>query len=216
MKAEVKRYSFKEEVFNALSHGLGIVFGVVALTILLYFSIKKNDLNGIVGFSIYGGSLIFMYLSSTLYHSIPFHKVKKILRVFDHSSIFIFIAGTFTPIALITLKGRLRFLSLGLMWGFAILGIIFKIITYKKIDKYKLLSLGFYIGMGWVVIFILKPIIKFTSIKFVLYLALGGLIYTAGTYFYSNKKIPYNHGIWHLFVLSGTICHFLGIYKYLL
>ncbi len=211
----LKKYTVKEEIFNSVTHGLGVVFGIVVLGVLLYGAIRKNDVKSIVGFSIYGGSLILMYLFSTLYHSIPKKSIKKILRVFDHSGIFIFIAGTFTPIALLILKGRMRFYSLLFMWVIAIVGIIFKLRTYKNLDKYKILSLALYIGMGWITVFTLKSIINRVGLNFVIYLAIGGIVYTIGTIFYANKKIPYNHGIWHLFVLAGTIIHFAGIYKYL-
>lgn len=210
-----KKYTKKEEIANGVTHGIGIVFGIVVLAILLYISIKKKDVNSIIGFSIYGGCLIFMYLSSTLYHSVAVQKVKSVLRVFDHCSIFLFIAGTYTPIAILTLTGKIRIISLAVMWIIAAGGVVFKIATFNKFDKYKAISLILYIGMGWITVFTLKPIIQETSIKFILWLAGGGLIYTLGTIFYSNKKIPYNHAIWHLFVLAGTVTHFIGIYKYL-
>lgn len=210
-----KKYSKSEEIFNSISHGLGVVFGVVALILLLIVSISKRDVPSIVAFSIYGACIILMYLSSTLYHSITIEKVKRVLRVFDHSSIFLFIAGTYTPIALLALEGRLRLVILIGIWIVAIAGVIFKIVTYNKFDKYKILSLLIYVGMGWLAVIPIKAIINATSMNFFYWILAGGLLYTLGTLFYSNKKIPFNHGIWHIFVLAASITHFLGIFKHL-
>lgn len=210
-----KRYTFKEELANSITHGLGVLFGIVSLIVLLFISIKKQSLVSIIAFSIYGACLILMYLSSTLYHSIPHEKAKQILRVFDHSSIFLFIAGTYTPIALLTMTGRLRVGVLVAMWGIAVSGVLFKIFTFGKFDKFKAVSLGIYIGMGWLTVLTIKPIIQMTSIGFFMWVLAGGLIYTLGTIFYSIKKIPYNHAIWHLFVLAASVAHFVGILIYL-
>lgn len=210
-----KRYTFKEELANSITHGLGVLFGIVSLIVLLFISIKKQSVVSIVAFSIYGACLILMYLSSTLYHSIPNEKAKQILRVFDHSSIFLFIAGTYTPIALLTMTGRLRVGVLVAMWGIAVSGVLFKIFTFGKFDKFKAVSLGIYIGMGWLTVLTIKPIIQMTSIGFFMWVLAGGLIYTLGTIFYSIKKIPYNHAIWHLFVLAASVAHFVGILIYL-
>ncbi len=210
-----RMYTKKEEIFNGITHGLGVLFGIVALVILLIFSIRKENILSIVAFSIYGSCLIIMYLSSTLYHSITNKKAKKILRVFDHSSIYLFIAGSYTPIALLTLKGGLRIGIMIAVWSIAITGVIFKIVTAGKFDRYKALSLIMYIGMGWIALFTIKPIIRMTSISFFLWILGGGLTYTIGTIFYSIKKIPYNHAIWHMFVLGGTVLHFIGIFLHL-
>ncbi|NLL80821.1 MAG: hemolysin III family protein [Tissierellia bacterium] len=211
----LKKYSKKEEVFNGVTHGIGVVFGIVALTLLLYYAIKEKNVSSIVGFSIYGACIILMFLSSTLYHSFTITKVKEILRVFDHSSIFLFIAGTYTPIVLLTLEGRLKIVMLVAIWAIAILGVTFKIFTYGKYDKYKVFSLLLYIGMGWLAVFPIKYIINATDIHFFYWILLGGLLYTVGTIFYTSKKIPYNHAIWHLFVLAASVSQFLGIFFYL-
>ena len=210
-----KNYTKKEEIINGITHGLGVLFGIVALSILLYMAVKKGNIPSIVGFSIYGACIILMFLSSTLYHSITVEKAKKVLRVFDHSSIFLFIAGTYTPIVLLTLKGPLRLGMLIGIWAIAISGVGFKIFTFGKFDKFKALSLILYIGMGWVAILPIKAIINATSIHFFFWILGGGLLYTVGTIFYGVKKIPYNHAIWHLFVLAASVTHFLGIVFYL-
>lgn len=210
-----KRYTKKEEIANGITHGMGVLFGIVALTVLLILSIKKGDIPSIVSFSIYGGCIILMFLSSTLYHSFTIEKVKRVLRVFDHSSIFLFIAGTYTPIALLALKGYLRIFVLIAVWAIALSGVGFKIFTFNKFDKYKVLSLIIYIGMGWTAIIPIKAIINATSINFFYWILAGGLLYTFGTIFYSNKRIPYNHAIWHIFVLAASVTHFVGILMYL-
>lgn len=211
----IKKYNKIEEIFNGITHGIGVVFGIVALTVLLILSIRKGDIPSIVSFSIYGACIILMFLSSTLYHSIPMEKAKSILRVFDHSSIFLFIAGTYTPIVILTLTGGLRIGVLVSVWAIAIAGVVFKIFTYGKFDKYKAVSLILYIGMGWIAAIPVRAIINATSINFFLWILGGGLLYTLGTIFYGFRKIPFNHGIWHLFVLAASIVHFVGIYLYL-
>lgn len=210
-----KKYSKVEEIFNSVTHGTGVIFGIVALTLLLIVAIKSGHVPSIVGFSIYGGCIILMFLSSTLYHSFTIEKIKRVLRVFDHSSIFLFIAGTYTPIALLALEGPLRLMILIGVWVIALAGVIFKIATFGKFDKYKKLSLFIYIAMGWIAIIPIKAIIESASINFFLWILAGGLLYTLGTIFYSSKRIKFNHGIWHIFVLAASVTHFLGIFKYL-
>lgn len=210
-----KKYTLKEEIANGITHGVGVIFGIVSLVVLLMLSIRNGDTVAIVAFSIYGACFILMYLSSTLYHSITNERAKRILRVFDHSSIFLFIAGSYTPIALLTMAGYLRIGILVATWSIAILGIIFKILTYNKFDKFKAVSLIMYIGMGWLAVFTVKPIIEMTSIGFFMWILAGGLLYTMGTIFYSIKRIPYNHAIWHMFVLAASVAHFVGMLIYL-
>ena len=156
-----------------------------------------------------------MYLSSTLYHSITNLKAKKILRVFDHSSIYLFIAGTYTPIALLAMKGYIRIVVLVTVWAIAIFGVIFKITTYSKMDQFKKFSLALYLGMGWIAVFTIRPIIAATSVRFFAWILGGGLMYTLGTIFYSMRELPYNHAIWHIFVLGASIIHFFGILLHL-
>lgn len=210
-----KTYTKKEEIFNGLTHGAGVLFGVIALIVLLNNSIKAGNITATVAFTIYGSCIILMFLSSTLYHSFAKQKIKEILRVFDHSSIFLFIAGTYTPIVLLTLTGAFKWIILIGIWSIALSGVGFKIFTFGKFDQYRALSLILYIGMGWLAIIPLKAIINATSWSFFMYILAGGLLYTLGTIFYGVKKIPYNHGIWHLFVLAASITHFAGIVIYL-
>ena len=211
----MKKHEKAEEIFNCITHGLGVVFGIFGLSILLTMAIKEGNVSSVVSFSIYGVCIIIMFLSSTVYHSITNEKTKGVLRVFDHSSIFIFIAGTYTPIVTLTLTGALRVVLLIGIWVIALSGVIFKIFTYGKFDKYKKVSLALYIGMGWIAILPIKAIINATSISFFYWILGGGVLYTVGTIFYGFRKIPFNHGIWHLFVLGASIVHYVGIYLYL-
>lgn len=206
----------KEELFSSITHGIGVGFGFFVLITLLIPAVKTNDIARIVSFSIYGICIIAMFLSSTVYHWISNEKTKSIVRVFDHSSIFLFIAGTYTPIIMLKLTGSLKLILLIGIWSIALIGVIFKIFTYGKFDKYKAISLILYIGMGWIAIVPLKAIINATSIDFFIWILGGGVLYTLGTIFYGFKKIPFNHGIWHLFVLAASVVHFIGIYLYLI
>ncbi|NMA82545.1 MAG: hemolysin III family protein [Epulopiscium sp.] len=209
-------YSIKEEIINAITHGFGIIASLIGLVILLIYAIMERSTISIVAFSIYGFCSLALYTSSTVYHSIQNEKWKKISRVFDHSSIFLLIAGTYTPVALLTMTGYWRIGILASVWVIAILGIGFKIITFPNFDKHKVFSLSLYILMGWIVIVALRPMLKAIPLGFFGWLLAGGLVYTFGTIFYSIKKIPYHHAIWHLFVLAGSVLHFVGIYKYLI
>lgn len=209
------RYSKTEEIANIITHGIGIVFGIVVLAVLLFFSIRKRDTISIVAFSIYGACLTLMYLSSTLYHSFRNEKTKNILRVFDHSSIYLFIAGTYTPVALLALDGGFRIGIMVGVWSIAVFGVIFKIVTAGKFDRFKALSLITYIAMGWIAVLTIKPIVNMTSISFFMWILGGGIVYSLGTIFYSKKTIPFNHAIWHVFVLGGTVLHFVGILLHL-
>ncbi len=208
-------YTKREELFNSLTHGAGVLFGVGALVAMLVIAIRSRDVSKITAFSVYGACIIVMFLSSTLYHSISNKKAKKILRVFDHSSIFLFIAGTYTPVVVLALRGEMKWFFLAAVWTVAIAGIIFKILTYGKFDKYKAISLIIYIGMGWLAILPIKMIIQETSWGFFGYILAGGILYSLGTIFYAIKKIPHHHSIWHLFVLSASVIHFIGIIYYL-
>lgn len=210
-----KAYSLKEEIASSITHGIGILFSIVTLTILLIYAIWDKSPISIVAFSIYGACSICLYTSSTLYHSFQNQKIKKILRVFDHSSIFLFIAGTYTPVALLSMTGYWRIGILSAVWTIALIGIGFKIFTYNKFDKFKMISVLMYVLMGWIVIIAIKPMLQMVPKGFFIWLLAGGIIYTLGTIFYSIKKIPYNHAIWHLFVLGGSVMHFLGIFIYL-
>ncbi|EPG0370224.1 PAQR family membrane homeostasis protein TrhA [Photobacterium damselae] len=205
-------YSVKEEIANSVSHGLGMIFGIVGLVLLLVQAVNaKADALSIVSLSIYGGSMILLYLASTLYHAIPFERAKRALKTFDHCAIFLLIAGTYTPFLLISLRTPLAITLMVIIWLLALMGIAAKIVF---VYRFKKLSIITYLTMGWLSLIAIYQLAMALSTGGLVLLALGGLIYSIGVVFYVNKRIPYNHAIWHLFVLGGSICHFCAIYFY--
>ncbi|KJF28193.1 hypothetical protein TZ02_04175 [Clostridium aceticum] len=202
----------KEEIFNSISHGIGALLSIAALVVLVAFGSIRGDVWRIVSFSIYGFTLFFLYMSSTLYHSIFHEKSKRVLRILDHVSIYLLIAGSYTPIALVSMRGAWGWSIFGVIWSLAIIGIILKVLSINKI---KYLSTIIYVIMGWLIIIAVKPMLSMAPPGLFLWLLAGGLIYTLGVIFYACKRIPFNHGIWHLFVLGGSIVHYLGILFYL-
>lgn len=211
-KSSLKRYSLKEEIFSSISHGLGALLSIAALVVLVAFASVKGDVWRIVSFSIYGFTLFFLYLSSTLYHSIVYEKAKRVFRVFDHAAIYLLIAGSYTPISLVAMRGTWGWIIFSVIWSLALLGIILNIVSLEKTRIY---STILYVLMGWLIIVAVKPMLSMIPQGLFTWLLVGGLIYTLGIVFYAWKRIPFNHGIWHLFVLGGSIVHYLGFLFYL-
>ena len=198
-----------EEITNAILHGIGLGLAIAALVILLFFAYDYGTRWHLVGFGIYGVTLIILYLASTLYHSFPQGKWKKTLRVIDHASIFLLIAGTYTPVTLTAMRGPWGWSIFGIVWAIAILGIILKIFF---LDKLKYLSLVLYVTMSWVIIVAIKPLIESVETNSLVFLLAGGVLYMVGIIFYAWKNLPFGHAIWHLFVLGGSICHFFTVF----
>ena len=210
-KKKKRIQSLGEEIANSITHGIGAGLSIAALVILVVFAALQGDAWKIVSFSIYGVSLFALYLTSTLYHSFTNPKLKQFFHVLDHSAIFLLIAGTYTPILLISMRGVLGWILFGLIWALALGGIVFKIFFF---EKFKMLSVLFYVGMGWLVVIAGKPVLEMVPTSVNLWLLIGGIFYTAGVVFYVTKKIPFQHGIWHLFVLCGSVSHFFGMLQY--
>jgi len=212
-------YSKSEELANTLSHGLGALLSIVALFLLLKVSVSNtavgysisNEVMRIISFSIYGGSLLTLFLASTFYHGVTNVRAKQVFKLLDHCAIYLLIAGTYTPLLLLSMHGILGYSLITLIWAIAIGGIFFKV---KLGHKYKKISLATYIGMGFISFTILGELYKVLPSDAITLLAVGGLIYVLGVYFYVQKSIPFNHAIWHLFVLAGAACHFFMIYWY--
>ena len=215
----MKSYSKAEELANTLSHGLGALLSVAAIVLLLNYAVSNTDVNysitnntmRIISFSIYGSSLLILFLASTFYHGVTNVKAKQVFKLLDHCAIYLLIAGTYTPLLLLSLQGTLGYSLMAIIWALAIGGIFFKV---KFGHKYKKISLTTYIGMGFISFTILGELYKVLPSNAVTLLASGGLVYVLGVFFYVQKKIPYNHAIWHLFVLGGAACHFFMIYWY--
>jgi hemolysin III len=202
------KQSLGEEIANCITHGTGVGLSIAALVILVVFAAKQSDAWKVVSFSIYGATMISLYLASTLYHAFPQPRVKRFFRILDHSSIFLLIAGTYTPVTIGTMRGGWGWALFGTIWGLAIAGINLKIFAMGKL---KILSIVIYIAMGWMIVIAINPLRQHVPPTLLTWMLLGGLCYTFGVIFYAFKKMPYHHAVWHLFVLGGSICHFFGM-----
>jgi len=203
-----KFYTLGEEIFSSVAHGVGTILAVSGASVLMTFAGLSRDPWAIVACAIYGLCLIILYTMSTLYHSFTNEKVKALFRIFDHSSIFLLIAGTYTPFTLVTLHGAVGWALFVIIWGTAVLGIVMKAVNLEKFKKFSLIC---YLGMGWAVIFAFRPLLANMPSNGLILLGLGGFFYTTGIIFYKMKKLKYAHSIWHLFVLAGSIMHYFCI-----
>ena len=204
-----RKYLITNEVLNAVTHGIGVVLSIVGFVFLL----KKAD-SGLhyVSFIIYGVSLLLLFLASTLYHSLIFTKAKKVFQVFDHCSIYLLIAGTYTPYCLLYIKGTIGIVLLSVIWLAAIVGIVYKSLTLSKVKSVSKLSTIIYNVMGWAVVIALPSLYHSVGLKCLLLLVGGGVAYTVGSVFYSMKNRRYMHVVWHLFVMLGAMLMFFSIY----
>ena len=207
-----RRYTVGEELCNSISHGIGALLSVYGMLLMLQVSILQNNARKIFASILFGGSLILLYSVSTIYHTVTNEKVKNVLQVFDHCSIFVLIAGTYTPFTLITLQGTTGTVLGTFIWISAIVGIILNIID---LNKYKKLSMFCYIAMGWAVVFTFPQLSRAFDKRGILLMIIGGIMYTGGTLFYKKKGVNYMHAIWHVFVLLGSLFHFVAIFKYI-
>jgi len=206
-------YSPLEERTNIISHAIGLVLSVIGTLLMLLRASGSGDILQIIGAGIFGASLIALYAASTLYHSAKDPKVRARLRIVDHATIYLLIAGTYTPFTLITLKGWVGWTVFGVSWGMATCGVVLKLFFT---GRYNVLSTLMYVFMGWIIIFAIKPLVNSFPIDGIFWLIAGGLAYTTGAVIYSIKKIPFNHAIFHMFVLLGSFCHFISVYVYVL
>ena len=203
------QYSQKEELANVLTHGIGIILSLMGIVLLSLKALRQGDHWHLVSYIVFSISLLIMFTSSTLYHSVPGLKAKKNLRKLDHSAIYLLIAGTYTPFLLTSLRGTTGWIMFGVVWVFAIVGITIKLATQIRS---KWISAIIYLVMGWLAVFIAQSMINNLPLISIKYLAAGGFFYTVGVIFYVWKNLPYHHAIWHIFVLGGSICHFLSVY----
>ncbi len=201
-------YTKGEEIANAITHGIGAVLAVAALVLLIVFSVIYGTAWHVVSYSIFGATLVILYLESTLYHSITNKRAKRLFRKFDHMSIFLLIAGTYTPFCLTILRGTVGWIIFGIVWGSTIVGIVMKAFFTGKKDH---LSTALYVVMGWLIVLAIKTMYYSMNFSGFVMLVLGGVLYTVGALFYSWDKLRFNHGIWHLFVIGGSVCHFFSV-----
>ena len=197
-----------EEILNSYTHGVGLASSIAGFVVLLILAARYGTAWHIAGCIIYGSSLICLYLASTLYHGIPLLRWKRILKIFDHSAIYLLIAGTYTPFLLVNLRGTWGWSLLGVIWGCAMAGITFK---FWFVDHAKALSTALYLAMGWLVLVAAKPLVAHVSAIGLRWLVAGGVLYTVGVVFYASRRVPYSHAVWHLFVMAGSVCHYLAV-----
>lgn len=205
-------YTLAEEIANSISHGAGVVLGIVGLVLLLVQAVDNGATStAIASYSLYGGTIILLFLASTLYHAIPSPRAKPWLKRFDHCAIYLLIAGTYTPFLLVGLDSPLARGLMIVIWSMALVGVLFKL---AFAHRFEVLSLVTYLVMGWLSLIVIYQLMQVLAPGGVTLLAVGGVVYTLGVVFYVCKRIPYNHAIWHGFVLGGSLCHFLAIYLY--
>jgi hemolysin III len=208
-KKEYRQLTNREEVVNSITHGIGALLSIVALVALVILADKNGDIWHTVSYSIYGVTLILLYLSSTLYHSFSKPRIKNLFARLDHVSIFMLIAGTYTPILLINIHGAWGWTLFGIIWGIAVVGAVIRSIYLHRFRK---LMVAVYLLMGWMFVLAGKQIYLNLPAKSLMFLVLGGIAYSVGVVFYMWRKLPYSHGIGHLFVLGGSVLHFFAIY----
>ena len=206
-------YSATEERINIYTHGLGALASVIGLVCLILRAAREAAVLPLIGFTVFGSSLVLLYLTSTLYHRSTVIERRKRLRVFDHAAIYVLIAGTYTPFCLLTLQGQTGWTIFLVSWGLAIAGIILKVFYT---GRFRLLSTLMYVIMGWLIVFAYRPLAENLPAAGLLWLIAGGVSYSVGAALYSIRKLPYNHAIFHCFVLLGSVCHFMSVYFYIL
>ncbi len=212
-KILLPKVSTAEELINSITHGLGALLGIGGTAVAIVWAALYGDAFSVVSASIYGAMLIILYTMSTLYHALTHKGAKYVFRIFDHCSIFLLIAGTYTPYTLVSLRGPLGWTIFGIIWGMTALGVVFNAIS---IEKFKIFSIISYVVMGWLIIIAIKPMMAVLEPPALMLLLSGGIAYTVGIVFFALKNIRFMHGIWHLFVLAGSILHYFSILLYVL
>lgn len=206
-------YTLGEEIAHALTHGLGVVLAIVGLTVMVARAVLYGNHWHVIGAAVFGATLVLMYTASTLYHSIPLPRAKRVLRIIDHSTIYLLIAGTYTPFTLVTLHGTWGWSLFTVTWGLALLGVVFKAFAT---GRYERLSLAIYLGMGWSVMVAIKPLVQTLEPAGLALMVLGGLAYTGGVVFYVWERLRYHHAIWHGFVLAGSVLQYFAVLFYVI
>lgn len=211
--AQDGRYTASEEIANGVTHGVGLAASVAGAVALVILTAPGGDAWRIVGCGVYGMALVSLYTASTLYHLSRKPGKKRVLRVLDHCAIYLLIAGTYTPFVLVGLRGGWGWTLFGLVWALAVAGVAFKVFFTGRLNA---LSTGVYVLMGWLAVVAAKPMLEMLSGGVILWLVAGGVVYTAGTVFYHNRRVPYSHAVWHVFVIAGSACHYLAVSRHVL
>lgn len=208
----VRLFSLGEEIAHSLTHAIGAALSIAGLTLLVALAALYGNVYQIVSFSIYGGTLVILYLASTLYHGFQQPRIKRVFKILDHASIFLLIAGTYTPFLLISLRGKLGWTLLAIIWGLAILGVSFKVLFIDRLQKLSVLA---YVLMGWLSVVMIEQMLANIPVGGLIWLGAGGAAYSIGVIFYALQKIRYMHVVWHFFVLAGSLCHYFAVLFYL-
>lgn len=206
-------YSVAEEIAHTITHGVGALLSIAGLAVLVAFASLNGDVWHIVSSSIYGATLIILYSASSLYHGVSHPRAKSILQQFDHAAIYLLIAGTYTPFLLVSLRGAWGWSLFGVIWSIALFGMVVEFVDAKRFKK---LSLWLYLGLGWIVVLAINPMLENVAPGGLILLLLGGLSYSLGVIFYVREQMAYSHAIWHLFVLAGSVFHFFSILFYVI
>ncbi len=212
MSAVSRRVGFREELANAITHGIGFVLSLIGLPVLILTALDHGEHSRVIGVSVFGATLVALYAASTLYHAVPHPTLKQKLRVLDHAAIYLLIAGTYTPFTLGVLRGTWGWTIFGIVWTLAVLGVLFKVLFGS--GALARLSTALYVAMGWVVIIAIKPLVAAMESAGLMLLVGGGLCYTVGVVFYVDKRRAWTHPVWHLFVMSGSVCHYFAVLWY--
>lgn len=202
-----------EEVASSITHAAGGLLAAAGLTLMVVLAASAGDARRVAAVSVYGATLVFMYVASTAYHLVRPPRAKRVMRILDHASIYLLIAGTYTPVTLVTMRGGWGWGLFGVVWGLAAAGVTLKLFF---VGRFELLSTVVYVAMGWVVVVALKPLLASLPMPGFWWLIGGGLAYTAGVAFFVWDRLPFNHAIWHLFVVAGSVCHFFAVLFYVL
>jgi len=212
-KGGIRHPPVAEEIAHVITHGIGLLLSIAALVVLVILASLRGDAWHVVSASIYGTTLILLYTASTVYHALPPSRAKGVWRLLDHSAIYLLIAGTYTPFTLVNLRGGWGWSLFGVVWGLAALGVVFEAVARQR---FRMLSVVLYLGLGWLVAIAVKPLLTAVDTGGVILVALGGLAYTGGIFFYRWRALPHNHAVWHTSVLVGSACHFFAILFYVL
>ena len=205
--------SLIEELANSITHGIGLALSVVGMIALVVLSVMRGDAWHIAGCTTFGVTLVLLYAASTLYHTFHTPRLKRILKILDHAAIYLLIAGTYTPFTLVNLRGFWGWTLFSLVWGLSVFGILWKLV---HVERFQIVSTLVYLAMGWVVLIAIKPVMSSVPSWGIVWLVSGGLFYTVGVVFFALNRLRYNHAIWHVFVMAGSICHYIAVMFYVL
>lgn len=211
--SKLENESLIEELANGITHGIGLVLSVIGMITLVVLSVMRGNAWHIAGCTTFGVTLVLLYAASTLYHTFHTPRLKRILKILDHAAIYLLIAGTYTPFTLVNLRGFWGWTLFSIVWGLSVFGILWKLF---HAERFQIISTLIYLAMGWVVLIAIKPVLSAVPVSGIVWLVAGGLFYTIGVFFFAFNRLRYNHAIWHVFVMAGSICHYFAVLFYVL